>query len=791
MRAYESDLGRLCLQREYTAYGTFGVHFGGDSQSCLQQHRALSESERERERKESCTRVNVVLLRLYDLAVSAIGLKHPEQMQAKLKKKKRVLPPKSLGEEDIRQAAEKAVAQAQAYQAGMDSDSGTFTLILFCPSPGDAVGDSSRRALYNEVHQDIKCRLEKKGEDSLLVLIPRDLLQGCRAPPTLSAHDCEWYYNEQMDRLAHSPFTDTFYRVVAQHVVKFALVCCSQVPRKKVICIDCDNTLWGGSCAELGASVDLSVDFLSRQRFFVALQEQGVLLCLVSRNLEKDVLRVFEQRKADMVLSLEHVAAHQINWNKKSDNLSTLAAHLGVGMDSFVFVDDSPVECEDVRTAHSAVSVLHVPVDTRLSFIENHWAFHALRHRGQAAHTVVTEEDKQRTFLYQQKLAREKAQSRYKTYPAFLASLKLVIDVQQLACTSDQAVFDRAPQLTERTNQMNCAKEPLSPDTLRKLIEKKTMVGWTVSVGDRFGFQGLVGVVLADHPTPNSSTYVVCRAFTLSCRSLQLGVEHAMLRTLGQLAKTNQKRGVAIRWCPAERNAPSYLFLQSVNGVVFEEDPAQLLGAMVSVTREPEDGQEQLAQPTPPEHQHVRSLQIPREKRHLWYDGRKIDSDLLHMSRASQKKQMRARNKQRQTTNSDAKRQPKRQQQQPDAEKKEGQPPSKQSIPAHVVPDGVVVPKCECVVYVPLDAALSAEVSIENSDARRSEVQAASKAIQEVMMDTDRDLVSPAGDEGEGAERNEWGVSQETVSHKRRKMRHVVKSLLHSQDSTTYAHVVL
>ena len=46
-----------------------------------------------------------------------------------------------------------------------------------------------------------------------------------------------------------------------------------------MICLDCDNTLWGGAVGECGAAgVELSPPFLAVQRFFVAQQQRGLLL---------------------------------------------------------------------------------------------------------------------------------------------------------------------------------------------------------------------------------------------------------------------------------------------------------------------------------------------------------------------------------------------------------------------------------------------------------------------------------------------------------------------------------
>ena len=120
-------------------------------------------------------------------------------------------------------------------------------------------------------------------------------------------------------------------------------------PPVKVFVVDCDNTLWGGVCGEVGAAgVALSEPYLALQNFLVKQQDAGVLLCLNSKNEAGDVWDVFDSR-ADMVLKRERLLTSRINWQAKSNNLKSLAAELNLGLGSFVFLDDNPLECAEVR----------------------------------------------------------------------------------------------------------------------------------------------------------------------------------------------------------------------------------------------------------------------------------------------------------------------------------------------------------------------------------------------------------------------------------------------------------
>ncbi|MBQ4797357.1 HAD-IIIC family phosphatase, partial [Pectobacterium versatile] len=70
----------------------------------------------------------------------------------------------------------------------------------------------------------------------------------------------------------------------------------------KVIALDCDNTLWSGVVGEQGTEgINIDSNYRALQQFMLRQKEQGMLLCLVSKNNHEDVKRVFDHRD-DMIL---------------------------------------------------------------------------------------------------------------------------------------------------------------------------------------------------------------------------------------------------------------------------------------------------------------------------------------------------------------------------------------------------------------------------------------------------------------------------------------------------------
>ena len=350
---------------------------------------------------------------------------------------------------------------------------------------------------------------------------------------------------------------------------------------------------------ELGAAgVRMSDAFLAVQRRFAALQRRGALLCLVTRNEESDVREVLRSRRDEMALREEHVVAVRAGWGRKSDHILELAATLCLGLSSFVFVDDSPAECADVVAACAArgVAVVHVPRDEAAigAHLDAHWALEppataAADAAAADAPTPLTEEDAQRTTLYRQlderkSFAASTAAAAAST-DAFVASLNLRVDIAPV----DAASAERAAQLTERTNQHNACKWQTTGARLLLACDGCcTCLGAEAS--DRFGHHGLVGLIvcdeapstqteLSDAALPSASdrphgigagpTVLQVRCWLLSCRSLHLGIEHAMLRHAAAIGRLRGASHLGVHWRRAERNEPAAAFLFSLPGVSF------------------------------------------------------------------------------------------------------------------------------------------------------------------------------------------------------------------------------
>jgi FkbH-like protein len=316
----------------------------------------------------------------------------------------------------------------------------------------------------------------------------------------------------------------------------------------KVIVLDCDNTLWKGVCGEDGpAGLEITPPYKALQEFMVGQAAAGRLLCLCSKNNERDVLDVFEQRP-DMVLREQHFVSRRLNWSSKSENLASLARELNLGLESFIFVDDDPVQCTDVEINCPGVLTLQLPKDADHipAFLDHVWAFDCVK---------ATNADRDRARMYRQNVAREQSRA-HLSLTDFIKGLELRVAVAEPAATD----LARVSQLTFRTNQFNLTTLRRSEIEVRDFLARDNAAGLVARVSDRFGDYGLVGVVLFEI---DADRYEV-DTFLLSCRVLGKGVEHAIVAALARRAVADGKSLVNFRCVPSAKNAPAIEFLRSI-----------------------------------------------------------------------------------------------------------------------------------------------------------------------------------------------------------------------------------
>jgi len=316
---------------------------------------------------------------------------------------------------------------------------------------------------------------------------------------------------------------------------------------RKVLCTDLDNTLWGGILGEDGpegiatGSAFPGNCYLEYQRYLQRLSARGILLAIASKNNEADVREAFNIRTADLALTLDNFVAYRINWNEKSDSIREIARELSVGLDSIVFVDDNPVECEAIRQQLPEVAVVEA------SILEPWNLVTALAQQPYFDAAVVTEDDVNRVQEYKAQAQRTELADRTGNRDEFLASLEIVCTFQSAL----RAPLARAVQLLAKTNQFNLTTRRHSAAEVEQFASEAGGQAVVVRVRDRFGDAGVVGLALA------RTQGDLCRidSFLLSCRVIGRGIETALLAYLCEQAVRDGAKRIVGEFIATKKNA--------------------------------------------------------------------------------------------------------------------------------------------------------------------------------------------------------------------------------------------
>jgi FkbH-like protein len=313
---------------------------------------------------------------------------------------------------------------------------------------------------------------------------------------------------------------------------------------RKCLILDCDDTLWGGVVGEDGlAGIRLDLNYPGSpyrafQREVLNLRERGVLLALVSKNNEADVLEVLRQHPS-MLIRESDLAGWRINWEDKATNIEALSAELGLGLDSFVFADDSEFECELVRQRLPMVAVLHLGNDasgfaTKLT--EPGW-FDSL---------TYSTDDRSRTDMVVADRARAATQASADSLDEYLAGL----DMRASIGPPTPADIPRVAQLTQKTNQFNLTTVRMTEGEVVRIVEDESHDIHVLRLRDRFSDLGLVAIAIVGH----RDQVATIETLLMSCRVLGRGVEDAFLAHVAGAAAVRGAIRLVGLYRPTKRN---------------------------------------------------------------------------------------------------------------------------------------------------------------------------------------------------------------------------------------------
>jgi FkbH-like protein len=292
---------------------------------------------------------------------------------------------------------------------------------------------------------------------------------------------------------------------------------------KKCVILDLDNTTWGGIIGDDGieniqiGSLGIGKAFSEFQYWIKKLKNRGIIVAVCSKNTESVAKEPFEKHP-DMVLRLEDISVFIANWENKADNIRQIQSILNIGFDSMVFLDDNPFERNIVRENIPEITVPELPEDPS-EYLEYLYTLNLFE-------TVsYSNEDAERTKLYQIEAQRATVQQKFTNEEDFLKSLDMVSLVEPFTKFNKP----RVAQLSQRSNQFNLRTVRYTDDDIEKLSGSDDYATFAFTLEDKYGDNGLICVIILKKETPQIA---FIDTWFMSCRVLKRGMENFVLNTI-------------------------------------------------------------------------------------------------------------------------------------------------------------------------------------------------------------------------------------------------------------------
>ncbi len=363
------------------------------------------------------------------------------------------------------------------------------------------------------------------------------LIDGERLMSRLGA---KWY-DERLYRVAKQPFSMEAIPTIGNTLAAGGAAAVGL--SRKVLILDLDNTLWGGIIGDdgleriiLGPETPEGESFVAFQEYVKALSERGIVLCVCSKN-DRELAQEPFIRHSGMVLGLEDIAVFCANFEDKVTNIRSISEALNLGLNSFVFVDDSPVECAFVRERLPEVWTIELSDDPSEfpSLVDRAIPFPTSR---------ITNEDISRTNSYRELGKVHDGIETATDIESFLKGLKPVAIVE----TVRNDTIDRISQLISKTNQFKLNPTILSSAEVRAWAENILAIRFQ----DRLQDYGIVAVAVLE-PDEGNDTLLI-RNWVMSCRVFSRRLEYLTLELIAARAQSANLSTLRLNFQLTKRN---------------------------------------------------------------------------------------------------------------------------------------------------------------------------------------------------------------------------------------------
>lgn len=317
-------------------------------------------------------------------------------------------------------------------------------------------------------------------------------------------------------------------------------------PKRKIIVLDLDNTLWGGVVGEDGPDgIELSNHkegqrYYDFQRQLLEMKNRGILLAVNSKNNENDAENVIQNHPYMLLRNIDFVSK-KINWENKASNLKAIENELNLTEKSFIFIDDNPAEREIVKGICSEALVLEFPTDTTelLSFAENIWFDYCRPLK-------VLGEDMKKTHMYQSESKRRHEMNESLNLDDYIAGLEMTVDIHRMRSNE----LERVTQLCGKTNQFNMTTKRYTQAEIEQISANPDNEIYVAYSSDKYGESGLISVIIL----VGEAEDVRVDTFLMSCRVMGRRLEDVIMNEIA--VHCSDKRKIIGEFIPTAKNAP-------------------------------------------------------------------------------------------------------------------------------------------------------------------------------------------------------------------------------------------
>jgi len=342
----------------------------------------------------------------------------------------------------------------------------------------------------------------------------------------------ENYFNEKIFDLdfyleSRSSFSLNYYQYLSNKIT--GIILSNLGMSIKCIVVDLDNTLWGGILTDDGIeNIEISNDYPGNkwnlfQKVLKTYQEKGIILAICSKNDKELVLKALEKNKN--YLKKEDFIVIQANWNPKSDNIIEISKILNISVEHILFIDDNPIEREEVRQNLPKCNILEIKEVDPLHYINQ------LLLCPISMNNNILESDLQKHNQYVIQTEYENQKSSIGNLNDFYYSLNTHITFKYIDDTS----FKRAFQLILKTNQFNLNKYIFNEEEFSNYLNKN--IGIILEYSDKFINFDQVGIILLKE----INNEIIIDNIILSCRVFNRDFEKCIFTLIKKILIFKQK----------------------------------------------------------------------------------------------------------------------------------------------------------------------------------------------------------------------------------------------------------